>query len=237
MRARFKHLGRAAVCAIVLLLAPSAGQAAILAPGDTAMPDLLTDAVLFSSVVAFVDEVPFSNLLYSGNLSAAVVETASGTLDFYYQITNNPTSSSTLRRNTEAVFTQGSTVFLTDVYYRDDPSGLGSLFTAGDAGATPLSADRSLFDGGEVVGFNFGLATPGINPGETSRILVIRTNAVAFTTGFSALINGITTNVDTFAPAAAPVPEPASLLLLSSAFAAAGYMARHRAKRRKPTSA
>jgi hypothetical protein len=35
----------------------------------------------------------------------------------------------------------------------------------------------------------------------------------------------------------AAVPEPASLLLLSSAFGAASYMARHRARRRKPTNA
>jgi hypothetical protein len=35
----------------------------------------------------------------------------------------------------------------------------------------------------------------------------------------------------------AAVPEPASLLLLSSAFGAASYVARHRARRRKPTNA
>lgn len=33
------------------------------------------------------------------------------------------------------------------------------------------------------------------------------------------------------------IPEPASLLLLSSAFGAAGYVARHRARRRKPAPA
>jgi hypothetical protein len=38
-------------------------------------------------------------------------------------------------------------------------------------------------------------------------------------------------------PMANVVPEPASLLLLSSAFGAAGYVARRRARRRTPTNA
>jgi hypothetical protein len=38
-------------------------------------------------------------------------------------------------------------------------------------------------------------------------------------------------------PVVAAVPEPASLLLLSSAFGAASYVARHRARRRKPANA
>jgi hypothetical protein len=93
-----------------------------------------------------------------------------------------------------------------------------------------------------VVGFGF--VTPavleGIDPGETSMILVIRTNATLYTGGVSNAIDGATATVRTFSPLATTVsivPEPASLLLLSSAFGAAGYVARYRAKRRKPGSA
>jgi hypothetical protein len=85
-----------------------------------------------------------------------------------------------------------------------------------------------------VVGFNFtGLGGgPLINPGETSRILVIRTDAVDFTSGFSSLLNGLPVALTTFGPAPqAPIPEPASLLLLSSAFGAASYMARNRRRK------
>jgi hypothetical protein len=135
-------------------------------------------------------------------------------------------------------------VFTTEVFYRTDNAGLPALFDSGDAGATPLTADRSA--NARVVGFGFippPVVPPvveGIDPGETSMILVIRTNAVAWTGGVSSVIDGTTSTVRTFSPQATAVsivPEPASLLLLSSAFGAAGYMARYRARRKKPVGA
>lgn len=239
MNAHFTRFGRAAVCATVLLLAPSVGHAAMLAPGGLVVPDILADAVAPGDVLDSVVDAPFANAFYSGTLSAAVVENAGGTLDFYYQITNNGSSIHSLSRNTDSLFAllAGPTVFTTDVFYRTDDAGLPALFEVGDAGATPTEADRSL--DGSVVGFDFQPGSLAINPGETSMILVIRTDATAFTGGFSSVLNGLPASVLTFGPAvvAAPIPEPASLLLLSSAFGAASYMARNRAKRRKPTSA
>jgi len=225
-----------------LLLAPSAGQAAILLPGTTttltAADILATPAgTLLASVVQ-----PLVTLDYTGTLTAAVLRNAGGTLDFYYQVSNDATSIDPLARETNTTFKSIAPpqIFTTEARYRTDDAGLPLLFVAGDVNATPLSADRT--SNARVVGFGFlsPVVLEGIDPGETSMILVVRTNAVAFTGGISSVIDGTTSTVRTFSPLATPistVPEPASLLLLSSAFGAAGYLARHRARRKKPGSA
>jgi hypothetical protein len=241
MKAHFTRFGRAALCATALLLAPSAGQAAVLLPGTTVpltVADILIDPVAPGDVEASgVD--PFSNANYSGSLTAAVIRNAGGTLDFYYQITNDSTSDDSLARSTDSNFALVTppTIFTTEVFYRTDDAGLAAFgFSAGAASATPVTADRGV--NGRVVGFSFfPPVSSNIDPGETSRILVIRTNATNFTTGFSTVSDGLTENLSSFQPAAAAIPEPASLLLLSSAFGAAGYMARRRARRGKPSSA
>ncbi len=238
MKAPLTRFGRAALCATVLLLVPSAGQAAVLLPGATVV---LTPADILMTPIGLVEasiKQSFVTDGTEGSLTAAVVRNAGGTLDFYYQITNSPSSTEDLLRNVNSAFDLPSTDFTTEVFYRIDAIGSPpGLFTAGSAGATPATADRS--SNARRVGFNFA----AIDPGETSRILVIRTDATTFTNGVSQVNEGLSSIdgtfdvVGTFQPAAAAIPEPASLVLLSSAFAAAGYMARHRARKRKPESA
>jgi hypothetical protein len=231
MRVTVARHGCAILSAAILLLGSSTAHATVLVPGATVVPDLLAGpaGTLEDSAVG----LPFDTGDVMGTLTAAVVRNAAGTLDFYYQITVALDSIDSLARNTNSAFAllAPSFVFATEVFFRTDTGGLGD-FVDGDSGATPLTADRNLT--GRTVGFNF-LNLPvesGIDPGETSRILVIRTNAVDFTAGISSVIDGGVDSVDTFAPDL--VPEPASLVLLGSAFAAAGYMARHRgAKGRK----
>ena len=169
-----------------------------------------------------------------GSITAAVVQNGLGTLDFYYQIANNAGSGVDLTSNLNLLFRSVSEVFATSVFYRTDNGGLG-IFSSGDIGATPGSASRDPF--GLTVMFGFGATQ--INPGETSRVLVIRTNATDYIPGLSFVGDPIVAGAFTFAPAgaAATVPEPASLALLSSAFAAAGYLARRRTKRKDPTLA
>jgi hypothetical protein len=214
----------------MLLFAPPRAEAAVLLPGGSVNPDILLEApgALLESTNITLNGV--------GSLTAAVIRSASGALDFYYQITNNVGSGHNLARNANATFAPEGFEVATDVFYRIDNGGLG-MFSAGSLGATPLTVDRD--PNGVVVGFNFtGFGQPPgtrINPGETSRILVIRTDATQYMPGLSFVINGVIAGGDTFAPAAA-VPEPASLALLSSAFAAAGYLARRRKAKKDQTA-
>lgn len=161
---------------------------------------------------------PFINSLGldSGTLLSAVYRESSGTLDFYYQVFLSTTSTNCggagqsgcdpLGRETNVNFNNG-TAWTTWVSTRTDAVG---PFSAGTV--LPLTADRNSV--GDVVGFSF---TPPdgskIQPGQTSAILVISTNATNFTAGNSSVIDGGATTVASFAPAPA-VPEPTSVALL-----------------------
>ncbi len=230
MRVSITRHGCACLAAATLLLGSSTAHATVLMPGGTVVPELLGGPA--GTLLDSVTNVGYDTGDVTGALTAAVVRNASGTLDFYYQITNDVASLDSLATNTNSVFALlGGPLFATDVFFREDNGGLAE-FTAGDAGATPLMADRNF--SGRVVGFDFQNlpGATGIDPGETSRILVIRTNATRFIPGISSVIDGGVDSVDTFAPDA--VPEPASLVLLGSAFAAAAYMARnHGPKKRR----
>ena len=227
-----RHLvrfGGATAIATILLFRPAATDAAVLLPGSVVAPNVLS-----GSAGTLVDSLT-APLAGVGSITAAVVQNGLGTLDFYYQIANNVGSGVNLTSNINLLFRSVSQIFATSVFYRTDNGGLG-IFSSGDAGATPGSASRDPF--GFMVTFGFGATQ--INPGETSRVLVIRTNATDYIPGLSFVGDPIISGAFTFAPAGAAlaaVPEPASLALLSSAFAAAGYLARRRTKRKDPTLA
>ena len=80
----------------------------------------------------------------------------------------------------------------------------------------PVTADRNSV--GDVVGFSF---TPPdsakIQPGQTSDVLVISTNATDFTAGDVSVIDGGVSTVASFEPTrpSTTVPEPTSLLLVT----------------------
>ena len=81
-----RHLvrfGGATAIATILLFRPAATDAAVLLPGSVVAPNVLSGAAgtLVDSVTA-----PLAGV---GSITAAVVQNALGTLDFYYQITNN----------------------------------------------------------------------------------------------------------------------------------------------------
>jgi hypothetical protein len=90
----------------------------------------------------------------------------------------------------------------------------------------PFFATRSA--SGAVVGFDFSSNNqPGpylVDPGETSRTIVIRTNATQFFAGNTAIIDGFASNAQSFSPV--PIPEPASLAGLATV--ALGALVRRR---------
>jgi hypothetical protein len=96
----------------------------------------------------------------------------------------------------------------------------GGLF-----GATPISRTGD----GSTVSFAFNDALFG--PGNTSVVMIVRTNATAFVPGAINVIDGNVAHEPGFAPAAPLVtPEPASLLLFGGLSLGVGAMAfrRHR---------
>jgi hypothetical protein len=151
---------------------------------------------------------------------SAVFRESGGTLDFYYQITNNLTAPNCgapgqqpcdpLARMTATNFFG----FTTSLGFRLDGSTLsGGVFVNGSV--APVTGDRNSV--GDVVGFNFNPPDAAkIQPGQTSDVLVISTNATQLTAGNVSVIDGGTMTVASFEPAGTPTPEPSSLLLLGT---------------------
>jgi hypothetical protein len=193
--------------AVALAVTGSGAVAQVALPaGSQVTPTALNPAT--GAILASVS-APFSSAGFAGTLTSAVVQNGS-TLDFYYQVANSANSLSSLGRETNFNFTG----FNTSVFFRTDNAGGAAGFVAGTE--TPDTADRDNFG---VVGFNFlqgtaGAASGKIDPGETSSILVVRTDATLFAPGTSSVINGGAASVATFMPV---IPEPATIGLLGAA--------------------
>ena len=187
------------------LLPPSGGlqfpAATVAAPSGTIVAD--TGAV---SVVSQTFSGTVRSQVFSGDTTNAL-----GGNTFVYRITNNSGSINSIERATIDSFGN----FLTDVGY------------VSGAGVHPADADRGT--SGDIIGFDFkpfpGTVGSAIAPGQTTDLLVIRTNSPSFVPSTLSVIDGSTGTATSFAPAAV-VPEPASAALLLCA--AAGLMMRRR---------
>lgn len=157
-----------------------------------------------------------SNTSYNGVARTAVYQTASG-IDFYYQFTNDASSANGVERFSGYSFESlGASVV--DVYQTGTAFG---IFQTG----TEVSdrADRTSYG---VVGFDFiANEQSKINPGTTSFVQIVRTNATAYTAGNFGLLNGIGDNAAGFATA---VPEPESYAMLIAGLGLIGTIIRRR---------
>jgi len=140
-------------------------------------------------------------------------------LDFVYSILNNATSTDLISRITAVNFSG----FNTDVGYFT-----AAAFPGGTI--VPTTVDRN---SASTVGFNFN----SFAPGDESLVLVIKTNASAFTSGSLNIVDnaGGMASVAAFAP----VPEPGLIYPLAcSLLAMAAYLRRrHRNAQRSPGNA
>jgi PEP-CTERM motif len=201
---------------------PADGSTTVLSGGCDATPGPF--GTLLASLSA-----PFISTLgtNSGTLVSAVYREAGGTLDFYYQLTNNLTAPNcgtagkpvcdSLNRLTDTDFTGWMTFLATRTNGSAAP---GGIFVNGSV--APETGDRSNGTG-NVVGFSFNappFPTP-IAPGMTSIVLIISTDAKNFKAGNASVIDGGTTTVASFAPSSG-VPEPASFALLGLGLLAVG---------------
>jgi hypothetical protein len=145
--------------------------------------------------------VPFASINYSGMLTSSVIagdpSNPYGGLTFTYLLASDPTSVNVISRLT----VNGYAGFLTDASYQVPPGGV-----------LPAYIDRPTAD---VVGFSFisfpigsGLITPGSN----SALLIVQTDAPAYTTSFASVIDGTVVSPPIFAP----IPEPGTAMLVLS---------------------
>jgi hypothetical protein len=201
-------------------------------PGVTVFPGLVPPGTFPGTLLASLS-APFVTTLGddSGTVVSAVFREAGGTLDFYYQLTNNLTAPNCggggqlTCDSVSSVTATSFAGFATALGFRVD----GSTLPAGvfaDGTVVPVTADRSL--NGSVVGFHFNPpVVANILPGQTSNVLVIATNGTNFTAGNFSLISGGVTTVAAFQPSGT-VPEPASLLLLGFGLVAVAVWRRYK---------
>lgn len=207
---------------LVVGLLASTAQAVILAPGATvALPGTTAAADPDLAGVVVVDDlVPFSFAANGGNISGnvqlrVVRSTLDSTLDFYWRVFNDASSSGVI-----GSFRIGE--FFTNLYdanWRID--GLGNV--------APISATRFAGAFDSYVNFNFGnLLAPGLS----SRFLLLDTGAIDFTrSGIYDLTNLGQTQISGLSTMHAPgahVPEPATLATLAFALVSLAWVARRR---------
>ena len=189
-----KHFSISGLAVLLALVCfASVGYATTIAPGGNATPPSALTETGVAIPATFLIE-PFSTSSYSGTFETEVFRQASGTLDFLYFVSSDSSSTDNIERLTATNFTG----FTTDVGYETVAGRIA-----------PIEADRSL--GGNTVGFNFGLPPVGIAHGQSSDVLIIRTNATGYRPGIANIIDGNIASVDAWAPS--PEPVSSSLLL------------------------
>jgi hypothetical protein len=174
------------------VLAGSRAGAVIIAPGQS-FPT--TGAGTFSGTIVDDETSPFTNAVtFLGSLHSQVYQESNGWLDFVYQFSNNPNSVDPI-----TTYTVSS--------YNDLFADADNKHVAGDV--SPNQVERSPLDtsSDDIISFLFS----GVQPGQTSDLLVVKTHATSFVEGSASFLDSVPANV----AAPVPVPEPATLGLLA----------------------
>jgi hypothetical protein len=215
-------------------------QATDLSPGGNVIPDTIS-SLPAGSVLAYhktsLSAVPSST--FAVTLASAVwQEAATGHLDFLYQvISKTPPGGAAIN---DANFT-GFAGVKTNVSNLSPTaaSGTGELAEYGFVTTGTVLANLAKRNSGlgndNVVDFQGSSFV--VPSGQASFILTVSTNATGYQTAGVAIVTGGSSGAfgSTFAPVA-PVPEPASLVLLGGCFAGLGAGASWRRWRKRATN-
>jgi PEP-CTERM motif-containing protein len=199
-------LVRGFLLVLVFSLAVPLLHATVLPAGGSVLPSSLMpggvlDATTSGTITTPTFSASYTQWVYSdpGNTWCA------GCLDFVYQYTN--LSGDGLGRFTMYDFANSGVVWKLDVGV--DPLGMHD----------PATVDRNL--SGSVVGFNYE-AGDEIDPGQTTPLLVIETNATSFDfKGFLSAQDGTAGYATAYEPNSV-VPEPSSLGLIGTGLMVVG---------------
>lgn len=195
-----RNSSRCIAACIFLGLIASTAFAIPIAPGQSALAVPEPDPA-GGGVVVTTGPLPFAGAAFSGTLNSTVIAGDAnnpwGGLTFIYDLVNSPNSIDSVGRLTVTDYVG----WLTDMSFR-----------LGVPGLPPTTMDRSL--NSNVVGFSF-IAPPlgpgALLPGMFAATLVVQTNAPWWKPAMANVINGDVAQV----PSLAPIPEPASMLLLT----------------------
>jgi len=183
------------------------------APGDT---DFTVDCTGSTPGTLLASESEAFSYTTTAGTSSGLIDSAvyndGGTLDFYYQLFNDPTSATAFTTLSASDFVTGSTTFTTDDVFITNGSTLtGTPFV--DGTFIPEFAGNSA--DGITTDFYFGTPSPtnDVAPGSQSVVLIISTNATQYTNGNAGVIDSGTATVVSYQPTTT-VPEPASFALL-----------------------
>ena len=185
-----------------------------LTPGGTITPTATTlgGALITSQTDAFTSALK----TYSGSLYSAVYNEGAanslGGLTFVYQLQNDAMSKDALDRIAGGDFS----AYQSSAFYSTQAGGLGAGTNA------PNFAFETLSGG---AGFKFDTSSNGnLFKGQTSDVLIVRTNANSFTDTLEGVSDNTTVNVASYTPATTSVvPEPATVVPF--AFGALGLLA------------
>jgi len=179
-------------------------------PGSTVLPGLIAPGTPAGTLLAsLVSPYSFATTggTTSGTIISAVYRNSSGTLDFYYQVTNSASSATAIARVAAMSFTG----FTTWTGFRVDAVG---PFAAGTVAYVTADSDGL----GNVLGFSFSPPNSAkILPSLAAYIMVISTNATAFTAGNTSVVDGGATTAAAFQPASVGPTGPLTITTTSVA--------------------
>jgi hypothetical protein len=196
-----------------------------LAPGATVFPADVSGAAAGTLLATTAQPFSYTTIVgtNSGTIESAVYNNG-GTRDFYIQVENDSTSATSLAVASMTNF-QGAS---TSVGYRTDGSTLtGTSFV--DGGVPPITASRNAAPGAQVTWAFNPPSSAELQPGETSDVMVVATDATNYTAGIVGVGDGGLTTVGGFEPAPdtdlalTNVPAPITANATSSSGAVVTY--------------